>query len=614
MLSILNMEEAKETENAHTEEYDICTVEGVNCICWKFSDIEDNSAKASKRRREVKQTVGHKYLDVPLLDSKQGEKGKVFCDVILFSNNIEQWEDVLTAHYTSLGYTTETKTLSGGHQTNWKDGENIVVALSFWPQSNKLMLQPGQQVEARITEWLATFPNLKESVMSGKPHAEVDIVDVATQQQPDASSGDGEMHVKPSINGSESEAIAGLPTDSTDSHQVESSSHETAKLVVKLPAKPIINEVLCFVQNKVQTVPKDTLAQVCADFYDFKVINAAKELLYTTVSAKTRFRSRRGNDRSVQSMHDIITAFLEMEVTNAPVFVARHLAELPPISIDSMDSLKVLSEISEMKAQMSMITKGHQELLDLVKEDQSKQRSGVSIPTRETDTQSAGLSLLKEMAAAEVTFLCDTETDEQVSHHDDGSIADSEQSEYDEHVPQDTSPFVYPSRVFRRSRDKPQPPSSKGGLYSDVAGSAPPPASRRQPPPTLQPPRKQPHRRNEVLVGSGSHGLKAVPPKNTVVFGTGSHSLKAVTGRHEQPQTQRQCTGLFVSRLKPKTTCDHVINHVWNVTGYDVDVERLRTRYEGYCSFFIRCNKSMRGNLLQPDLWPKDTLVKPFYT
>ena len=59
------------------------------------------------------------------------------------------------------------------------------------------------------------------------------------------------------------------------------------------------------------------------------------------------------------SMHDIILVFLEMELIGAPIFVARSLADLPPLSVEGMDSVKVLYEIETMKAQMSVITKSN---------------------------------------------------------------------------------------------------------------------------------------------------------------------------------------------------------------------------------------------------------------
>ena len=52
----------------------------------------------------MKDVIGSKYLDVPLLDSKQCREDRQFCGVILSSNHIVQWEQVLSSHYASQGY------------------------------------------------------------------------------------------------------------------------------------------------------------------------------------------------------------------------------------------------------------------------------------------------------------------------------------------------------------------------------------------------------------------------------------------------------------------------------------------------------------------------------
>ena len=57
----------KNDYNEHCNAFDVCSVQGVECVCCKFADSDDNSNKASKCRRMVKD-VGSKYLVVPLLD------------------------------------------------------------------------------------------------------------------------------------------------------------------------------------------------------------------------------------------------------------------------------------------------------------------------------------------------------------------------------------------------------------------------------------------------------------------------------------------------------------------------------------------------------------------
>ena len=90
-------------------------------------------------------------LDVTLLDSKQCKEDRVFCDVILFSNHILQWEQILSSHYASQGYVSERKSLAQtSHRLQWRSVDTPVMSITVWPKSSNLMLQPGKQHEKRI--------------------------------------------------------------------------------------------------------------------------------------------------------------------------------------------------------------------------------------------------------------------------------------------------------------------------------------------------------------------------------------------------------------------------------------------------------------------------------
>ena len=48
----------------------------------------------------------------------------------------------------------------------------------------------------------------------------------------------------------------------------------------KCPNGPYINELLCFVTNKIDVVDPTILVQVCVETYNIKEIEKAKELLF----------------------------------------------------------------------------------------------------------------------------------------------------------------------------------------------------------------------------------------------------------------------------------------------------------------------------------------------
>jgi hypothetical protein len=107
--------------------------------------------------------------------------------------------------------------------------------------------------------------------------------------------------------------------------------------------------------------------------------------------------------------------------------------------------------------------------------------------------------------------------------------------------------------------------------------------------------------------------------EDRIIFGTGSGSgVKAsqVDTRfnlQRQPRPNRTCTGVFVTRLNPRTTTRQLELHVRNATGHTVRVEKLNARFNTYSSFYIRADRRMRGTLLDASVWPKGCMIKPYF-
>jgi hypothetical protein len=573
--------------------------------------------------------VGYKCLDVPLLDSKQGKEGTEICDVIIITKHIVAWEEAMTDHYASLGYTPDNKLLQEhSHQVSWRLDDNPVVSVSFWPKSDKLMVQPGMQCEERIFEWLRGFASLKEKVFSAtdkittldadnNKHTETRTV-ISSSVASKNVQNDSDIVLEKDTSASDNEDTESEIMSESQSTAVQKDSAGSEQTGLRVTLPPIINELLCFVQNQVEGPSKDTLANLCVDFYSFDVISAAKQVLFNSVTTRRRYVARKGNNKATVSMHDIIEVFLEMDVIGAPIFVARNLADLPPISVDCMDSVKVLAEITSMKVQMSMITTSNQELLTALKSNMNK--PALTKPE-------AGLAKIGPSSASH--SVAEVVVKDHIAEDDPNTSSESEASEdeynnaqvttdapcrtlqghsqqtsgHDSNV-RDTSDTLQAvtSRVFTRT--KLTPTSTKGSRhsYSDILSAVPPHRRTEQ--------RRPQHRQDNVFAGSGNHGRKAVQSRDSVLIGTGARG--GLTAPKSEGN-QRQCTGIFISRLKPRTTSDSVIHHIWNVSGFTVKVERIQTRFDGYSSFHVQCDRRIRDDLMQADLWPQDALIKPYY-
>lgn len=340
------------------------------------------------------------------------------------------------------------------------------------------------------------------------------------------------------------------------------------------PLQPIVNELLCFVQNKVDVLPLDALVRICAEFYSFEAISVAKDLLFQTVVTRQRKIQRKIN-KSKTSLEDIVKVFLEMEITNAPIFVARNLAELPPFSADIGDSLKVLRELDALKTQIKLIENNQLKMMRTIKTEKEKNSLSKNCDNLDSDDTVTGV------------FSPDLSPDDSDHTHDDEEEPTDEESNGPESSDEDfpalgrqTHPQTagiwekVKTRIFTRQHIDKQ---SVKPLHSTTRTTTP---------------------RNQVVIGSGKTSMR----------------LKSAPNHHNQVSTQsRQCTGIFVTRLDPNSTVAKVGIHIRNATGVFVKPEKLQTKYNTYASFYIRCDSKLRNSLMDATMWPSGTLVKQFF-
>ena len=92
----------------------------------------------------------------------------------------------------------------------------------------------------------------------------------------------------------------------------------------------IINELLCFVRNKLDIMDTDAIVQLCVSFYSDDAIVEAKNKLFHLCEDELNVNDggkidRRGPNKNVENVKDIIKLFLENSDTAIPIFVAMNL-------------------------------------------------------------------------------------------------------------------------------------------------------------------------------------------------------------------------------------------------------------------------------------------------
>jgi hypothetical protein len=123
---------------------------------------------------------------------------------------------------------------------------------------------------------------------------------------------------------------------------------------------PVVNELLCFIQNKLDTMPRDILVKLCFEFYSQDSISKGKHVLFDATPPDfrhiKRHIKRRGPEKSREDLNDIMRLFLQIDPGKGPLFVAKDLSQLPPLSIKNFDILKVARDVEEIKQNLKMLT------------------------------------------------------------------------------------------------------------------------------------------------------------------------------------------------------------------------------------------------------------------
>lgn len=105
----------------------------------------------------------------------------------------------------------------------------------------------------------------------------------------------------------------------------------------------VICEVLAFVQNKLDVMDEQSLIQICESAFSVEDIEVAKLLLFESVNKRPKTRKRQG--KTMRNIEDIICLFKETDPEQVPIFVAKRLEKLPPISFDHIDVTALLKKI-----------------------------------------------------------------------------------------------------------------------------------------------------------------------------------------------------------------------------------------------------------------------------
>lgn len=132
----------------------------------------------------------------------------------------------------------------------------------------------------------------------------------------------------------------------------------------------VINEMLAFVNNKLDVMDEESISRICISAFSEEDIVSAKNLLFESIpTIKKQKKTRKRNGKTLRNIDDIINALKETDPEEIPIFVARELQKLPPILFDHVDVTKILKDLLLMQQDISRIKEqfATTEQLDILK-------------------------------------------------------------------------------------------------------------------------------------------------------------------------------------------------------------------------------------------------------
>lgn len=116
----------------------------------------------------------------------------------------------------------------------------------------------------------------------------------------------------------------------------------------------VINELLSFLHNVLDFMDDESVHQLCTTSFSEEEITRAKTLLYesTPIAKKMPLRRKEGKKRMSRDLGDIISLMRGANPEIFPVFVAKDLHRLPPVTFDHVDVTRLLKDIIYLKNQL----------------------------------------------------------------------------------------------------------------------------------------------------------------------------------------------------------------------------------------------------------------------
>ena len=325
-----------------------------------------------------------------------------------------------------------------------------------------------------------------------------------------------------------------------------------------------VNELLCFIQNNMSSMPFDLLHATCVSFFSEEEVKSAKEILspYILDTPDHPLLKRFCASRSDKVMAEMINYMIQVSSRSLPDFLAKDLTRIPPVPMEKIDGAslfremqKLHAELSNVKMRMSMADVHRGELAEQIDKIHARQFSDPKAPMPKSST---------EKQPSRATYSSVVQRDDQSTVKTAGQVTPPSQ---------------------KKSTDRVKPVKEnilEETIEIDTKGEM----------------------REEEDEGFKLQGRPRKRRKN-IIRGNGTElSLKC---RPAPPSK------IYVGNLAPETSIEEIVNHVKTVCKVDIQCEQLEAKFDTYSSFVLSCAREKRSEILKPECWPQRAIIRPYY-
>ncbi len=618
------------------EDYEKHVICGVDTIVWKW--LKSDAMKSEiKKRKQLKDEVSETCQDTPMMDMRMSKNKLEFCDIVMRLSDLGAWQNAIHQFYGSESV--QMRSMLNGNKLIINRDETHFVTITLYTGTNRLMIQPADNQEKKLLAVLKDIPAIRAIITQtdseDKDHSAGENVEIPSLTN--SMDEDFETY-SDQISSPESNAKVVLIEEGDNEHSEPAAENMKVILPPRPPdtrearnelkpevqeplitvTRPVyVNELLCFIQNRMQSLPVDNVIKLCMDFYTPEDITASKQMLFEHTEnyrpERSRLIKRTGVNKNRDNLHDMVKVFLSIELSDIPSYAAVDLSKLPPLSAFDNDVIGLHREVESLKVNFNMVVNSQKDMTAMIKrlsephhksDAKYKTQTDVSIQSDDMETTSDIDRQANQMR--ESTMIQHTVSPPEVhgSSYETGdnsnscsnSSDDTDNDEDLDEAPTQTEGWMTYAGVAQRLSERMSKPIRT--CYGNNGEKS------RHTRPT-QKFYKEYHRTTDKQYGKQP------------IIGTGTFAgLKTVNQRsgNNSQGPNRSITGVFISRLHAKTSATKIASHVRHETNLSVNPEKLQTRYDHYSSFYIRCDNRERRTLMDIHMWPTGTLIKPYFS